>query len=218
MLPIPVIINNCNLLTWPKAMVARIKRYRNVGEIIIVDNGSTYPPLLDWYETKPCTVLKYPNIGHGAPWSTGTVSKLGVKYYVVTDSDLGLDDTPDDTLDVLYDKLEHYPAIKKLGLGLESESVVSGMAFYTGLAVYERERWMNSVIVDGIYVDVCIDTTFALYCEPKSGFGGGSLNWPYMAKHYPYHYTLEAVQSDPEFLYYLQHANASSTCKKVLLP
>ena len=48
---IPIIINNRNLLTWPKAMVERISRYEGVGDIIIVDNGSTYEPLLDWYAT-----------------------------------------------------------------------------------------------------------------------------------------------------------------------
>ena len=53
---IPVIINNRNLFTWPKAMVERIKEYDGVGEIIIVDNDSTYPPLLEWYATNPCRI------------------------------------------------------------------------------------------------------------------------------------------------------------------
>lgn len=39
---IPIILNNRDLYTWPKAMVSKIVQYDNVGQIIIVDNGSTY--------------------------------------------------------------------------------------------------------------------------------------------------------------------------------
>jgi hypothetical protein len=49
---ISVIINNRDLLTWTKAMVDKIKTLDNVGEIFILDNASTYKPLLEWYERK----------------------------------------------------------------------------------------------------------------------------------------------------------------------
>ena len=51
---IPVIINNRNLLTWPKAMVRDLSKWEGIGDIYIVDNGSTYEPLLEWYATNPC--------------------------------------------------------------------------------------------------------------------------------------------------------------------
>ena len=74
---IPVIINNRNLFTWPKAMVERIKEYDGVGEIIIVDNDSTYPPLLEWYATNPCRIERLnKNIGVAAPWISEVVSGL----------------------------------------------------------------------------------------------------------------------------------------------
>ena len=44
---ISVIINNRDLLTWTKAMVDKIKTLDNVGEIFILDNASTYKPLLE---------------------------------------------------------------------------------------------------------------------------------------------------------------------------
>jgi GT2 family glycosyltransferase len=55
---IPIIIMNFNLLTWPNQMVEDIKKFDNVGDIIIFDNGSTYEPLLEWYSTKPCEIIK----------------------------------------------------------------------------------------------------------------------------------------------------------------
>ena len=36
---IPVIINNRNLLTWPKAMVRDLSKWEGIGDIYIVDNG-----------------------------------------------------------------------------------------------------------------------------------------------------------------------------------
>ena len=66
---IPIIINNCNLLEWPKKMIEDISTFEGVGEIIILDNGSTYEPLLEWYETKPCEIIKSEiNYGQYGPW------------------------------------------------------------------------------------------------------------------------------------------------------
>ena len=74
---IPVIINNRNLLTWPKAMVRDLSKWEGIGDIYIVDNGSTYEPLLDWYETKPCGVIYLnKNVGHQAPWLCGLVERV----------------------------------------------------------------------------------------------------------------------------------------------
>ena len=65
---IPVIINNRNLLTWPKAMVRDLNKWEGIGDIYIVDNGSTYEPLLEWYATNPCKVVMLgENLGHQAP-------------------------------------------------------------------------------------------------------------------------------------------------------
>lgn len=91
---VPVIINNYNLLTWPKEMVNRLKQWENIGEIIIVDNASDYEPLLEWYDTSPCTVIRLEsNMGHKAPWDSGVVSGLGTSVYAITDPDLDLSST-----------------------------------------------------------------------------------------------------------------------------
>lgn len=210
---IPVIINNCNLLTWPREMVERIKQYKAVGEIYIVDNGSTYEPLLEWYETKPCNVVRCANIGHRAPWQIGLIGKLkAYDYYVVTDPDLDLTNTPDDTLLYLQDKIVE-SQLPKLGLGLDFESVPKGAMYYEFLQWYERGRQFRSPRINGIMTSVTIDTTFAIYpYEAKNYFiGGGSTTSPYMAKHPPWHYTKEEITEDAEYMYYLAHANKSAS-------
>jgi len=48
--PINIIINNFNLVTWPKEMVNTILGWKKVQQIFIVDNNSNYFPTLDWYK------------------------------------------------------------------------------------------------------------------------------------------------------------------------
>jgi hypothetical protein len=212
---IPIIINNRDLLTWPKKMVEKIATLKGAGEIFIIDNGSTYPALLDWYETKPCEIIRVDNLGHQAPWLSGIVKKLN-KRYVVSDSDLGIDDLPDNTLLVLNKKLNELQGIGKIGLKLDWESVTQESPYYNHLQNYERRRWLNSKIENGVYVNVEIDTTFALYNTTYYFIGGGSLGKPYEAKHYPWNFTHEERKQNEEFSYYINNSSTSSSYKTFL--
>jgi hypothetical protein len=212
---IPVIINNRDLLTWPKAMVEKIKTYDSAGDLIIVDNGSTYEPLLDWYNSKPCDIIYCKNLGHKGPWLSGVVKKLNSEYYVVSDPDLGLDTTPEDTLIYLAEKM-NLLKLDKIGLGLDWKLTGEDSPFYNHLMSYEGTRWGNSRIQDGIYLDISIDTTFALYKHKKRFIGGASTGYPYTAKHYPWYFTSEEREDNSEFMYYLNHATLSSSYKKFL--
>jgi hypothetical protein len=212
---IPVIINNRNLLTWPKAMVEKIKTYKGVGEIIIVDNDSDYPPLLDWYKTNPCIIIKKDNLGYLGPWTSKTVSGLNVPYYVVTDSDMGLEDTPEDTLLYFKDKIEELN-LEKVGFGLDWKRVVPESPYYNHMQGYEKNRWEGSAILSGVAVDVPIDTTFALYKRQEYFIGGGSTIHPYIARHHPWELTKEQYDANEEFKYYIKSASPSCSYKYFL--
>lgn len=214
---IPVIINNRNLLTWPKAMVERIQRYEGVGEIVIVDNESTYPPLLEWYDTNPCRIERHENVGIAAPWLKQTVAGLNSKFYVVTDPDMGLEDTPDDTLLYLQDKMNSLN-IDKIGLGLDWQRVEDKSPYYKRLHLYEKDRWEKSPVQENVYMDVQIDTTFALYRVPVYFIGGASTTFPYVARHYPWEFSLEEARANEEFMYYMNHATSASSYKNLIQP
>lgn len=214
---IPVIINNRDLLSWPKKMVEKIKEYDNVGEIIIIDNASTYEPLLKWYETNPCTVIKTENIGHKAPWVLGIIESLDCDYYVVTDPDLGIEKTPKDTLTYLADRLERFN-LKKLGLGLEWEPTPIDSPYFNHIFNYEKKRFKNSRVVDNTYFDVAIDTTFAIYRSSSKDYfiGGSCTGGEYRAKHYPWYMTEKDREENKEFMYYIKNASNSSSFKTFL--
>jgi glycosyltransferase involved in cell wall biosynthesis len=84
---IKVVINNRNRLTTTKNMVEKLLVLNPLLDIIILDNGSTYPPLLEWYKTIHCQKYFLENQGHLALWSIGLDKKLG-DYFVYTDSDI----------------------------------------------------------------------------------------------------------------------------------
>jgi hypothetical protein len=213
---ISVIINNRNFLTWPKAMVERIKEYDGVGEIIIVDNDSTYPPLLEWYATNPCRIERLnDNLGMGAPWVSEVVKQLNGAPYVLTDPDMGLEDTPDDTLLYLFDKLNSLQ-LDKVGLGLDWQIVEKKSPYYERLNVYEKSRWSNSPVIDGVYTEVQIDTTFALYNVDHYFIGGGSTTFPYVARHYPWEFSIEEARNSEEFMYYMDNATSASSYKTLI--
>jgi hypothetical protein len=213
---IPVIINNRNFLTWPKAMVERIKEYDGVGEIIIVDNDSTYPPLLEWYATNPCRIERLnDNLGMGAPWVSEVVKQLNGAPYVLTDPDMGLEDTPDDTLLYLFDKLNSLQ-LDKVGLGLDWQIVEKKSPYYERLNLYEKSRWSNSPVKDGVYTEVQIDTTFALYNVDHYFIGGGSTTFPYVARHYPWEFSIEEARNSEEFMYYMDNATSASSYKTLI--
>lgn len=210
---IPVIINNRNLFTWVVEMVNKIKTYEGVGEIIIIDNGSDYPPLLEWYQTNPCTIHRTDNIGHTAPWQIlGDV--ITNSDYVITDADMGLLDTPSDTLLYLKDNMDSL-GLDKIGLGLNWGIVKEDSLYYNHLQSYEKNRW-NSSHTNNIY-DIAIDTTFALYKKGTPYFvGGASTTYPYVARHYPWEFNQETYEKNEEYKYYIKNANTSSSYKTYL--
>lgn len=213
---IPVIINNRDLFSWTKAMVDKLKKFDNIGDIIIVDNDSTYEPLIEWYKTNPCEIVYLQkNLGHIGAWSSGTVERLNSDYYVVSDPDLGIDDIPNDALTYLYDNLIKYN-LNKIGFGLDWKSVKLDSPYYNHLMGYEKNRWANSKLENNIYFNVDIDTTFALYSKKSYFIGGASTGSPYIAKHYPWFFTEEERKNNEEFSYYLKRANSSSSYKTYL--
>jgi hypothetical protein len=212
---IPVIINNRDLLTWPRAMVKKIKSFRGVGDIVIVDNGSTYPPLLRWYDTCPCHVVRIGNLGHQGPWASGVVGWLNSDYYVVTDPDMGLEATPNDTLLFLKEKIEKL-GLGKIGLDLEWARVSPESVYFNHVQTYEKERRQRSKVVDGIMIDVAVDTTFAVYRNQTYFVGGGSATAPYVARHFPWELSQGEYEGNDEFKYYINHAGSSSSYKSFL--
>ncbi len=206
---ITVVINNRNLLTWPRAMVERIEQFSSLGDILIIDNGSTYVPLLDWYATIPHRVIRTSNLGHTAPWTPEINAQITTDLYVVTDADLDLSRTPVDCLDHLAKCLSMFPSARKIGLALDFSDVPRAFPYYDHVHSWEQRFW-DLPLIWGLVRQAPVDTTFALYSKRLMNeyrVIGGRTDAPYVAGHIPW----TVVEPDAEFAQYLATTNGSSS-------
>jgi hypothetical protein len=179
-----------------------LERAEGVGPITLLDNQSTYPPLVDYLSRTPHGVIELErNFGSRALWDAGLVPDDS--SFVVTDPDiLPIKACPLDALAHLHRLLDEHPTRSKVGLGLYFEDVdFPSKAWERTLVSVNRET------SPGVF-DSLIDTTFALY-RPGASFEYEAIRtgWPYLARHMSWYVT----EPDAEDAYYLERAEIGPT-------
>ena len=207
---IPIIINNYNRLTTLQQLIDSLKS-RGYHNIYILDNKSTYPPLLDWYQSAPCEVIYLPaNLGFKALWKHKPTRKRFCKdFYIYTDSDIVLDGScPDDLIQKMYHLMVHkYLYAFKIGPSLRIDDLPDHYARKEEVIKWESRFFKRYLVEDNLY-RAPIDTTFALY-RPHIGLSRRSylesyrMGSPYVVKHLPW-YENTASLTDEE-RYYKDH-------------
>jgi hypothetical protein len=177
--------------------------------LILVDNASTYPPLLEYFDRTPHEVVRLSeNLGpHRSIWETGVVDRYASgQHYVVSDSDVVPDEAcPSDALDFFLWVLRRYPKHVKVGFGLKIDDLPSRYALAEDVRGWES-RWWHHPLSKLLY-DAPIDTTFALY-RPDSTFESYPAirtGAPYIARHYPWY--SDTAQRTEEEQYYREHCD-----------
>jgi hypothetical protein len=211
--PVKVFINNRDRLTWPRRLAETVAREPRC-EVVIVDNASTYPPLLDWYAQCPFRVVRLAeNLGHEAPWKSGVIDAEAGPLYGVTDPDLDLSAVPGDWLDVLASGLAAYPGVAKVGLSLAISDLPADAPLRAEVLAWERTAWTNRL--DERFWISRVDTTFALHARER--IQTGQPRWrdralradhPYTARHLPWYLTPGSVPE--EEVYYLSRSTGPS--------
>lgn len=167
---IPIIINNYNRLSYMKELISSLTE-RGYHNIHIIDNNSSYPPLLEYYEHCPYKVFRLEeNVGYLALWKTGIYKSFRNSYYVYTDSDMKIDEgCPDDFMSKFIDVLNHFPMAQKAGFGIRIDDLPDHFKNKAMVIAHESQFWAKPVAED-VY-EAQIDTTFALYrpfCKGKA--------------------------------------------------
>ncbi len=204
---INVYIVNRNLLTTLKHTVEFLLKEPRV-EVIIFDQASTYPPLLEYYKSCGVTVV-YSNNNGGPPsiWGESLTSYFNDNHYIITDSDCDYTNIPSDWLDVMLNVLEN-STVDKVGFSLTIDGLPDN-ELSKDIISWESKYWLNKN-EHGWIAD--IDSTFCL-CRYQTGFSykGIRLDYPYTIKHIPWY--LESL--DEEWKYYVDNVTGMSTwgCK-----
>ena len=214
---VPVYINVFNRLTTSRKLCEQIAALDNAVPVII-DNNSTWEPLLDWYQHCPFEVIRLTeNLGHHSPWKCGATERPNEGFYCVTDCDLDLEGVPADLMAVLRIPLTSCISgacgIKKCGVSLRIDDLPS---YQTDVAKWERQFWRRP-IAGGRYYRAPIDTTLCMYPAtlPASramqvvGIPTLRAGEPYTARHMPWY--LDPTNLDEENRNYFATANSSNS-------
>jgi glycosyltransferase involved in cell wall biosynthesis len=207
---IPIVINSYNRLSCLEALVGRLESL-GMKSIVILDNNSTYPPLLDYYARCPHRVIRLgKNLGYLALWESGVFEEFRNGFYVYTDCDVVPEDScPRDFMVKFRDLLRKHPSVDKVGFGLRIDDLPNHFALKDKVVAHESDFWKKEVAA-GVY-EAAIDTTFALY-RPRA-FGGYWLNSlrtgaPYVARHLPWYEDSSNLSAETQ--YYVKSASKST--------
>lgn len=204
---IPIIINNYNRVGSLKELIAGLEK-RGYFNIYIIDNKSTYPPLLEYYKTCPHKVFHLEkNMGMTSFWVTDIYKEFKNEFFVYTDSDIVLlDECPDDFMLVFLNTLRKYRYATKVGFSLKIDDLPEYYHLKEEVLDHEKQFFIHHQ--DEKLFWAPIDTTFALY-RPRGKRRHAFFNiemyrtdFPYMARHIPWYIDINNL--DEENMYYLE--------------
>lgn len=217
-LSIPVIIINFNQLYYLEKLISflLIRKFEN---IIIIDNHSSYPPLLEYYKSiENLTTIHYldENLGHKVFYKKPELfNKYAKGYYFLTDADIVPNENlpenfPSKMLTIL-DK--YFRATTKVGMALRIDDIPNSFPLKDEVLSWEKQFWQ--IELESQIYKAHIDTTFALYKpgyfydEHKDFIKGIRIAGLYTSRHGGWYKDMNNLTE--EELYYQNTANASSS-------
>jgi hypothetical protein len=199
-----VIINNRDRLSTTKKLVEDLIE-RDTKEIWIIDNDSTYPPLLDWYNNLPSQVkvFKYHNVGHLALFSTGLINEVQEDWCIYTDSDIQLNEKmPKNYQEIMLDYAKRLKC-DKIALSIDVSDIPDHYHLKEQVIYNERFWWSNEVEPNVYKADT--DTTFCLI-KKVDQFSSFRLAGDFTCKHVPWYIDIDNL--DEEEKYYIEHCSS----------
>ena len=217
-LSIPIIIISFNQLFYLKQLVNFLLK-RNFTNIVVLDNNSTYDPLLKYFHSLKNNknikiyMLKK-NYGHLAFWKNLNIfNKYSKGYYVVTDADIvPMNSVPENFMKKFIQIIDNNYNINKVGFSLFLEDIPETNINKKYIMTWERQFWGD---LNNKYFLASIDTTFALYRprfkrkKAREFLKGIRMNKPYTARHGGWYIDSENLSEEQQF--YSKTSNQSNS-------
>jgi len=212
---IPILIPVFNSVTYLKNMVSQLRRY-GFEEIVVIDNASTFLPLLEYLSqgSPDVSVIRLEENQGPRNMFLDTKNLFSLpEYFCVTDPDLELNPSlPEDFIYELISLTEKH-RVGKAGLALDISdwSKMRHEKFRIGAADYqiwewESQFWKNPVGLtstgDEVY-GAAVDTTFAVYnkrfFDPADQLKGVRVGGKYACRHLPWYKNRIVPQEEEAF-------------------
>jgi hypothetical protein len=216
---IPIVILNRDRL-YPLIEQVTVLKNKGYNNITVIDNQSTYPPLLEWYKKSEIDIF-HNNITENSCHAFRDLvymnhpkfKQIISDWYVFNDSDIiPLDTVPDDFIEHLIGYAKKYNK-PKVGMSIKIDDIDLNYSLNAWVHSYESTYWTNG-IKDGdveLYPHP-IDTTFSVHAPnaiPTWSNDTLRVGVPYVVKHAPFYYNPNNLPEDEK--YYLSHMNKSSS-------
>lgn len=219
-----IFLNNFNRLNIGFRDLLLWLRRAGMTSICVIDNGSTFPPLLDFYGSPAMDgiqLIRAANLGHEAIWKLGLHNRPDNSRFIYTDADILPDpQCPLDLVRKMHEVTDRFFLTgAKVGPALRIDNLPSCYAQRDHMRRCESDYWLRKH-AEGDCWDAALDTTMALY---ESGWGrwplataGGvqhvRLDFPYVVNHIPWH--SDSANLTDEERYYQAHVEGgySSSC------
>ena len=222
---VPVFLINHDNLT--RGFKQQVEWLTDVGmtSLTVIDNGSTYQPLLDYYEGVSFRVIRQTNRGPYVFWETNLHEQQEMPY-IVSDADcVPSADCPKDLVEKMLFVLEKHPTIvRKVGPSIRIDNLPDVYAKKEKVIAHESQFWTDFQyethekspwVVEGTppMYDSIIDTTFAMYPR-QSPWPGWHHHYrlapPYSVEHKPWYE--DSSNPSEECLYYRAHVANGWSC------
>jgi len=210
----PIIINNFNRLELLQKQIEWLLTLEDEISIIILDNESDYPPLLEYYNSInhpyiQVVMLNFNSWRKGAEYVGNQLLKR-FEHIVITDPDLlPFPDTPKNLVAQLKQLMAKYPSYNHIGPSLAIDDLPNHNPLKNTIINYEKKFWTPIAKQEGTDGFVAeIDTTFALYKKGSSILNTG----PAMRTMPPYSLKHEDWYLDPNN-YSEEHQYYYDSCK-----
>lgn len=221
---IPIFIIVRDRITSLRRLVERLE---DAGQerIILIDNSSSYPPLLEYLSSCRHKVVRTGrNDGPSSPWTSRLVRDVPGRF-VVTDPDLyPAEDCPRDFMAALNDCLTSLApsGVVKVGMGLRIDDLPSNPVA-DSVRKWEAKFWSDPIGSGSrgeTWYRAPVDTTFALYL-PHQRYDAGCasaarLGDPYLLRCDPWYEDPAALSEEER--YYVTHASPSSNWATAVRP
>ena len=203
---VPVIINTRDRVSDLRLLIDWLQLAGH-RRIILLDNGSTFPPLCKFLDRFDGQVIKLGrNLGHTALWEVSDLAELiRQEWFVYTDPDVvPVSGTPFDAVAYFFFLLQKYPRYEKAGFGLKIDDLPDHFKLKEEVISWETQQYRKEIAPNVFEAD--IDTTFALY-RPRTNYCYGPAlrtRGLYEARHMPWYSDSERPTAEERF--YREHA------------
>jgi hypothetical protein len=205
-----VFITMFNRFTWA---IPLFEDFVKAGcEVILIDTGSTYPPILEYYKTCPYKIHYLDTTHHAWAFFTSDLkNQYNDRYIMLSDSDMDISKVPSDFVEVLMKGLElSKQPVWKSALAYELDDLPD--TEIKKIAKCFNDGQWSRPDKNG-YFECDTDVGIAIYDRSRRGkeplheehwFSSVRTPRPYIARHMDWYLSEETIREEDE--YYIQHS------------